>query len=136
MIQDLDQVQISLLLPTDSLWGFERAPANDEEEALIRRVLGQLSAGHRFFALSGRAQCQPQDVEIIPPQGLDTPGYSGHMELEAHWRWQCEQVTDLNQVKVEFFKHYPQLHKLTAQRLTLNGSGGATLTPQHPTMSW
>ncbi|SHH24872.1 ZrgA family zinc uptake protein [Ferrimonas marina] len=136
LIQDGDAVQISLNIDTDALWGFERAPANDEEKEQVRRVLNQMTAGHRFFVLNGAADCNPTDVEITPPADLDTPGYVGHMELDAHWRWQCNQVEELNRVQVDFFKHYPSTHKMNVQRLTEKGSGGAVLDKSNATMSW
>ncbi len=136
LIQEGAAVQISLNLDTAALWGFERAPADKTERDLVRRVLGQLSAGHRFFILSEAAHCQPTEVEILPPAGLDDPGHKGHMALEAHWRWQCDQIDSLNQVRVELFPHYPEIHRLNLQRLTEQGSGGAVLDKQNPTLSW
>ncbi|ADN75491.1 hypothetical protein Fbal_1285 [Ferrimonas balearica DSM 9799] len=134
LIQEGNEVMVELSLPTDSLWGFERAPQNDDERALVQQVLGQLTAGHRFFVLSSGADCEPSRVEITPPAGLDNPDASGHMELEAQWFWTCQ--GPIKALEVPLFKHYPDIHRLTLQRLTEQGSGGAELTPNSPSVQW
>ncbi|MBW3164053.1 ZrgA family zinc uptake protein [Ferrimonas balearica] len=134
LIQEGNEVMVGLALPTDSLWGFERAPQNDDERALVKQVLGQLTAGHRFFVLSSGADCEPSRVEITPPAGLEDASASGHMELEAQWFWTCQGSVDA--LEVPLFKHYPDIHRLTLQRLTEQGSGGAELTPNSPSVQW
>ncbi|MBY5921059.1 DUF2796 domain-containing protein [Ferrimonas balearica] len=134
LIQDGNQVMVNLTLPTDSLWGFERAPENTQEEALIKDTLTHLNAGHRFFTLPENADCQPTEVTITPPANLNDPTASGHMELEAQWFWQCE--GPVNAITVALFKHFPELHRLTLQRLSESGSGGAELTPSSPDARW
>lgn len=125
---------VNLTLPTDSLWGFERAPENAQEKALIKDTLTHLNAGHRFFTLPESADCQPTEVTITPPANLNDPMASGHMELEAQWFWQCE--GPVNAITVALFKHFPELHRLTLQRLSESGSGGAELTPSSSSASW
>ncbi|GAA5189230.1 ZrgA family zinc uptake protein [Ferrimonas gelatinilytica] len=140
LMQQDNEVQLSLEIDTDALWGFERAPANDEEREQIRRVLKQLSAGHRFFSLSDDAQCEPSQVEIQPPAGLepdaDGDAASDHMSLAAHWRWDCADAGLLHSLDLTLFDHYPSIHQLHLQRLTQSGSGGAQLDASQPGIQW
>ncbi len=134
LIQEGDAVMVSLTLPTDSLWGFERAPQNAQEEARVKQTLAQFSDGHDWFTFPASADCQPTDVSLTPPAGLDDPNAASHMELEAQWFWTCQGPVDA--IDVALFEHYPTLHQLTLQRLNDTGSGGAELTPSTPSARW
>ncbi|WP_028108275.1 ZrgA family zinc uptake protein [Ferrimonas futtsuensis] len=136
LVQDQNLVQISLEVDTHSLWGFEHAPADEAQWAQVEQVLTRLEQGHALFSLNDQAQCRPDGVNLNRPEGLDRPSASGHMALEADWQWRCENPSALNQLGVTLFAQFPDLHSLTVQRLTAQGSGGGQLDRQHTTLSW
>ncbi|BDY04361.1 DUF2796 domain-containing protein [Ferrimonas sp. YFM] len=136
LVQDQNLVQVSLEVDTHSLWGFEHAPADESQWAKVEQVLAQLETGHGLFSLNGEAQCRPDGVSLSRPEGLDHPTEHGHMELEVSWQWRCKAPSALNQLEVGLFDQFPELHSLTVQRLTAQGSGGGQLSRQHSTLSW
>ncbi|WP_028113544.1 ZrgA family zinc uptake protein [Ferrimonas kyonanensis] len=136
LVQDQQLLQLSLEVDTHSLWGFEHAPTNADEQQRVAQALSNLEAGHRLFSLSPDAQCQPDGVSVERPLGLDEPSAQDHMDLQVQWQWRCASPAALTQVTVRLFDQFPELSQLTVQRLTPTGSGGGQLDRQHVTLDW
>ena len=62
--QDGEDLMIAISAPGADIVGFEHAPENAEEEAMLKQALASLGAPEHLFVFNDAAQCQLIDHEI------------------------------------------------------------------------
>ncbi len=136
IMQDQQQLMVTMQLPADSLWGFEYTPKTDQERALVERTFKQLVGGHRFFKFKGEAICQPVSVEVLKPEALEDPNFNGHMDVQANWLFECDDVAKVDGLVTDIFLHFPRIEQLNTQLLLENVNSGTVLVPTQANVAW
>jgi hypothetical protein len=140
---DERELVVELISPLDNLVGFEHAPANDAQRAALAEAGRLLRDADAMFALPAAAACRFEhaDIESLWPMAAVAPaaGQAGHAhappargdheEVVATYRFTCARPTDLNQLEVRAFLHFPRLRELRVEHATARGQGAAVLTP-------
>lgn len=150
MVIEKNLVEVAFNAPAESIVGFEHKPTNDAEKHHVKNIYQDLHKPLNFFNFS-QAQCKVVETSI--DFGALTPtdehehhdhghkhghhdehdhhehhGDSTHSEVEAHYRFECTDISKLNVVTLRIFEHFPNLEKLEAVWLVPQGQGANTLT--------
>lgn len=143
---DDKRVEIQLRATAHDLVGFERMPANAEEEARVlaarkavldHAALWQFSVAAACVAeapvleVSGAAG-QDHDHHGHDPhdhEGHDHEGHAGHSDWIVRYRFRCASPGALRSIDTGLFAAFPSLQSVTVQLIDARGARGETLTP-------
>lgn len=114
IVIDGESLSISLNSAMYNITGFERAPQNPEEEAVLADAISSLKAGDALFVMDTAAGCTLSSMTHSLPEGA-TPVESGHnpyRDLEATYEFACAAPDALVSVSVDLFDRFEKLEKL------------------------
>lgn len=150
------RVEIQLRATAHDLVGFERMPANAEEEARVlaarkavldHAALWQFSVAAACVAeapvleVSGAAgqdhdhhghehqSHEHHDHEHHGHEGHDHKGHAGHSDWIVRYRFRCASPGALRSIDTGLFAAFPSLQSVTVQLIDARGARGETLTP-------
>ena len=154
LIVDEDVVKIELASPADNLIGFEYLPSTAADIKTVKDTMAILGEPQRLFAFPAAAGCTPTEVELKSPifeavtasdtvhgqkpddhhhdhseHAADHEDSKTHHDIEAHYRFACDNTAALNQVEVKLFEAFPNTEKLILQAVGDRGQQGGELTP-------
>lgn len=124
------RVTLTLVLPLDSLLGFEHAPRTDGEKAALDTALARLNAAAKLFYIDSAAGCQPSRTELrsgLLALGGATPAKDGHEDLEASYEFACKDGFKAGFVETGLFEAFARLQRVDVQAVTRKGQMKATL---------
>jgi hypothetical protein len=140
------RVTIDMTAALDNWLGFERAPRTDAERKAAADVLARLrnpSQGAPLFAPNAQAQCQLAQAEVsapvlepaakpaaapaAPPPPAPAKGGAEHADLEASYRFQCTQPTQLRSLELGLFEAYKRIQRIEVQVAGPKGQAKVTL---------
>lgn len=134
---DASQLVIRLQSPLDSLVGFEHAPRNERERALLQKAADTLRDGTSLFGLPTEAGCSLQDANVeLPGAAADHASADGHRSAAAQWTFACKQHERLHRIELRLFQPFPRLKTLHVQWVGPAGQGGAKLGPARTTLQF
>lgn len=128
-------ITINLELPLDAAVGFERAPRNAKEKAVLQDAAKRLAEGSAMFQPNAEAACNLKNQTLRVPH-LDGAAAGEHADIEAQYRFECANANALNAIASGLFKAFPRLYRVETQRIGPKGQGGARLTPKNPVLRW
>lgn len=107
---------VDLESPLDSLLGFERAPRTAAERQAATTVLNQLRQG-QLLKPDAAAQCQLAEATVEAPVLTQPAGAAAgeHADLDAHYRFTCQQPAQLRQLELGLFDAFARLQRVEVQ---------------------
>lgn len=133
---DGDKLTIAMEMPLDSTLGFERPARTDTEKLAFANAMTTLKNAAEIFTPSAAAACRVVSVGVSDPFPGGKAKADGHADIDADYIFRCAKPAALNSVTTSLFKQFKRLHKIDVQRATPNGQGKASMTPEHPSVSW
>ncbi len=134
---DGGKVSLELELPMEDAVGFERAPRNPKEKAMITEVTGKLRDAGTIFKFNPEAKCKPTRGDVKSAaleQGKDSK--EEHAEFEASYEFTCEQAAALKGVDVNLFDVLKGVKRIDATAVTPRGQTLGRLTAAKRKLAW
>lgn len=128
-------VLIGLESPAANIVGFEYAPANLEERAILEGAIASLKDGARLFRLPQGAMCHLVEAVVETPltgQAEGKAGAEAHIDIDAEYRFECAEPDRLFQIELGLFDVFPATLSLQVQFVGPKGQGAAELTAASP----
>ncbi|MDP1958010.1 MAG: DUF2796 domain-containing protein, partial [Rhodocyclaceae bacterium] len=129
---DKDLITLNIELPLEAAVGFERAPKNDQEKALLAAAASTLNNAAALFLPTPAANCAVQSVQV----GMPKFDGGAHADIAANYTFRCANPAALKSIDTTLFKSFKRLYRLEVQRVGPTGQGAARLTPKQPTLRW
>lgn len=129
-----DTLTIHLETPLDGLLGFERAPRSAAEKQAVQAMKATLEQPERLFQIAAEAGCRAGKPEI--ESAIFDGKSSGHLDLDADYRWQCTKPSALRDVATRLFAEFPRLKRIKVEFAGPNGQKSGQLTAQQPRFAW
>jgi hypothetical protein len=126
---------IHLETPLDGLLGFEHAPHDAAERQAVSTMRATLAQPERLFALPAAAACQAGNPQLASPI-FDDHAASGHLDLDADYRWQCANPAALRAVDTRLFAEFPRFRKIKVELVGPDGQKSGELSAQQPRFAW
>ena len=141
---DGEALYLEFLSPAVNLVGFEHAPADAAERALVQEAQTSLSRPEVLFVLPEAAGCELADADIETPwtpaaagsHGAPGPaagaeaGHAGdHADVHAGYRFVCSRPGGIGALEVPLFDRFPMTRRLEVQYVVSGTQGAAVLTP-------
>ncbi|WP_397573786.1 DUF2796 domain-containing protein [Silanimonas sp.] len=135
---DGGQVEIQLRATAQDLVGFERKPANPEEEARVSAARKAVLDHARLWRFSVAARCVAEGPVLEVPGAGDAHDHDhdheGHDDHVAHsdwtvrYRFRCSAPEALRAIESGMFAVFPSLQSATVQVIDATGAREETLT--------
>lgn len=129
-----DTLDIHLETPLDGLLGFEHAPRSAAEKQVVQAMKVRLEQPERLFQIAAEAGCRAGKPEI--ESAIFDGKSSGHLDLDANYRWQCTKPSVLRDIATRLFAEFPRLKRIKVEFAGPNGQKSGRLTPQQPHFAW
>jgi hypothetical protein len=143
-------VHVELDSPAANIVGFEHAPSSETDHAALDKAVATLKDGDRLFHFNAEAGCRMKKADVTSAlldeeHGEHAGEHKGdhgheehkdeehegetHSDIEAAYRFECDQPGKLTQLTVELFEAFPGTEKLNVQYVIESKQGAAELTP-------
>lgn len=129
---------LALESPMESLLGFEHAPHNPREQAVVDALKQQLSTPDQLFDLPGKAGCKSTTITLASPLFEDKyHTHNGHhADLDAEFVYECSQSSRLKGLNVRLFEQFPHLRKIDVQIVAGQTRKIIRLVPGQNRVTW
>ena len=135
LVLEEQQLILELLIPAEDLLGFEHAPQTPEQKAQLDALQATLKQPEKLFALPAAAQCSLDTLELQSSlfaepadPGDDAVAAHQHVDISAHYHFNCSSVEHLQQLQVVLFQSFPGSARLLLQAITPSGQYGGELS--------
>jgi len=144
VVLDGNSLAIELDTPAANLLGFEHAPRDAAEEAVLGQAVERLHQAEAVFTLPQAAGCEVETAEVASALlghdehgHLDTNAHEGetgheHADMELSYQFRCARPEALEGVTVSLFALFPATEALEVQLITPHGQSAAELTADAP----
>jgi hypothetical protein len=136
------EINLHLESPLEGVLGFEHAPGNDKERAVVAEMRKKMAQGAALFSPTSAAQCSFVSVKLEAPS-LDARPAAGHNQqkeehgdLDADFRFTCAQPAKLTGMEVRLFEAFPKLRRIDAQVVSGKGQKAVRLSSKMRFVSW
>jgi hypothetical protein len=131
-------LSVHLESPLQGLLGFEHAPRNDKERAVVAEMRKKLNEGGKLFAPTTAAQCKLKSVMIEAPtlDAKPASGHEAHGDLDADFQFTCAQPAKLTGVEVRLTDAFPNLRRIDAEVVSGKGQSASRLSSRMQFLSW
>ncbi len=144
VVLDGTTLAIELDSPAANLIGFEYAPRDETEEAVLEQAVAHLRDAAALFELPAAAQCQIEEIELKSAlleheaAGHEHDAEDGHphADMEASYRFHCDKPGQLDGITVKLFQLFPATEELEVQLITPTSQGAAELTAESPRLKF
>jgi len=135
------EINLHLESPLDDLLGFEHAPGNDQERAIVAQMRKTMASGGALFDPTSAAQCKFVEGKLETPSLEARPAgkqgaHETHGDLNADFRFTCAQPVKLTGVEVRLFEAFPKLRRIDAQVVSAKGQKALRLSSKMRFLSW
>ncbi len=147
-------VQLDLASPASNLIGFEHAPVDSKESAILEQAVANLKQGNKLMAFTPAAQCTQKKV-LVKSGLLDHAGEMDddhdhdaeeehhhedeaehednadeHADIMAFWEFSCAHAEALHEIDFKgLFQRFPGTRQLRIQAALPGGQTAVELTP-------
>ena len=144
-------LSLHLESPLEGVLGFEHAPGNDKERAIVAQMRKAMANGGALFFPTSAAQCKFVDSKLEAPT-LDAKLASGipdkhekhdkhaeheaHSDLDADFRFTCAEPAKLTGMEVRLFNAFPKMRRIDAQVVSDKGQKATRLSSKMRFLSW
>ena len=129
---DKDTITLALELPLDATVGFERAPKNDKEKAVLAAAEKTLKDAAALWRPTPAADCSVASIEVDMP----TFDSGEHADVDVRHVFRCAHPAALKGIETTLFKQFKRLYRIETQRTGPVGQGAQRLTPKTSVLSW
>lgn len=124
--QDNNTVMVEVLAPGFDLFGFENPPNSLDEKIAFNRAMTILKNPRTLFAFNEDAECDLISKKV--KFSSNTNNISGHGEVFANYKYNCDKPEQLTDIKLHWFKSFQQTKEVKAFSLTDKGSKTGVIT--------
>jgi len=129
-----DEVHVELDTPAANIVGFEHVPSSEAEHVALDRAVATLKDGDQLFRFNVEAGCRMAEAKVNSAlldeaHGHEVHAGETHSDIDAVYRFECDQPGKLTQLTVELFDAFPGMGELNIQYITEHKQGAAELTP-------
>ena len=141
-------INLHLETPLEGVLGFEHAPGNDKERAIVAQMRKAMANGGALFFPTSAAQCKFVESKLEAPT-LDAKPASGkpdkhdkhaeheaHGDLDADFRFTCAEPAKLTGLEVRLFEAFPKMRRIDAQVVSGKGQKASRLSSKMRFLSW
>ena len=130
-------INLHLESPLEGVLGFEHAPGNDKERAIVAQMRKAMANGGALFAPTSAAQCKFVDGKLEAPS-LDAKHaeHEAHGDLDADFRFTCAEPAKLTGMEVRLFEVFPKMRRIDAQVVSGRGQKASRLSSKMRFLSW
>ena len=140
-------LSLHLESPLESVLGFEHAPGNDKERAVVAQMRKAMANGGALFAPTSAAQCKLVESTLEAPTLDAKPAgkpekhgkheeHEAHGDLDADFRFTCAQPAKLTGMEVRVFEAFPKMRRIDAQVVSGKGQKATRLSSKMRFLSW
>jgi hypothetical protein len=134
-------INLHLESPLEGVLGFEHAPGNDKERAIVAQMRKTMANGGTLFAPTTAAQCKFVESKVEAPSLEARPAgkpdaHEEHGDLDADFRFTCAQPAKLTGVEVRLFEAFPKMRRIDAQVVSAKGQKALRLSSKMRFLSW
>lgn len=147
--QQGDALEMELVSPAMNIVGFEHRPTSNAQLDAMASAMATLRQPAELFELPADAACKVQSVEVHTTaehhhehedhnreqDASQHEDEEGHSDIAAHYRFQCGDVAQLEQIGVNIFKLFPGTRVIQVQMATERGQRETDLTPEQHTLT-
>ena len=123
-----NRLNLRLLLPAFNAFGFEHAPSNSQEQALVDSTLENLSNAINIIEL--QPGCQAIKTDAYKSDVLASSGTDEHYNLELDYTFSCP-INDALSISFTLFKTIPSINQISIQYLSDKEQKLFTLDPEN-----
>jgi hypothetical protein len=137
-----DTLEIELHTPAMNIVGFEHQPKTKAQHEAVETAIDTLKQPDLLFHLPATAKCHSAEIEVDSPltkhhehdhAHQHSHSAETHSDFTAHYRYRCDEITQLKRIEVELFNRFPATERLEVQSISLKGQQVVDLTPGHNT---
>lgn len=131
-------LELEFASPAMNLVGFEHAPRDEADKALVVAARGGLSQPLVLFGIPTTAACQAVRQELAGElfEEEQTEALE-HSEIRAAYRLDCAKPAALAGLDLSaLFEAFPATQRIQVQLIGPNGQRGAELDPQRPRLTF
>ena len=143
MVFEGKQIDFSFSAPAESIVGFEHKATNKKEKQNVKDAREILSSAKNISSLINYCQVVSQNIDteqLLPTthdHGHDHEhgSKSKHAEVEFNYRFECDDISDIDTISIELFNHFPRLERIRTVWLTNTAQGMRELTRKNNTFN-
>jgi hypothetical protein len=130
--------KITLESPSDGIFGFEHAPRDDKEKAVITNGMKTLrERATELFVFDAAKACVAtavtvkagQETAMAAPAGKPSGG-SEHNDIDADYTFQCKVPLAGSELRLGLLKVYPRIKHVTVQVISGATQAGAAVSAE------
>jgi len=139
-------ISLHLESPLEGVLGFEHAPGNDKERAIVAQMRKAMANGSALFAPTSAAKCRFVDSKLEAPTLDAKPARKpekqakhaeqAHGDLDADFRFTCAEPAKLTGMEVRLFDAFPKMRRIDAQVVSDKGQKATRLSSKMRFLSW
>lgn len=140
------EINLHLESPLEGVLGFEHAPGNDKERAIVAQMRKAMANGGALFAPTSAAKCRFVDSKLEAPTLDAKPARKpekqakhaeeAHVDLDADFRFTCAEPAKLTGMEVRLFNAFPKMRRIDAQVVSDKGQKATRLSSKMRFLSW
>lgn len=131
---DTQNIDIHFQSPANNIVGFEHSAISKKEKQRVKKATEILSNPALLF-LFGGTDCTATSSSIDMGGLLDSHNkhtqQDAHNEITAHYRFQCQSISQLNHIEIQLFNQFTIISEINAQWISEIHQGMSTLTPDN-----
>lgn len=112
--------EAQLIIPMESLVGFERPPRSPDETQALERALSALKTAEKLLRPSTAAQCRGRLLELTRPDWSSAS--AGHADVQGTYRFECAQPDKLTGLEVMLFEEFRRLRRVDMRLVDASGT--------------
>lgn len=135
---------INIIVPAQSIVGFEHRAETSNEIAQVNKVKETLSQSNNIITLHGSGCAlidNNLDIEALLPVVHEHSGHSDHAVIEhsevtVSYKFHCDNLADTSSATLHIFENYPEIETIRASWITERKQGAKNLTSMRNMLTW
>jgi hypothetical protein len=134
-----NSLNIELVIPAMDALGFEHRPQNDTEKEKVREIAKLLNEVDSWIVPANEALCKLESSTLSQPYEIahsDThkkeqdadDKHAPHSDFIITGQWYCAKANDLRRIRLDIFRHLPNVQTVNAKWIKNGAAGVSTLT--------
>lgn len=152
LVLDKKVLSLELLVPSESIFGFEHEAKSDADQKKVADAMGMLQDPAALFVVEGAGLCQMAAVKVAVNQEALKPQsekksvkqhkkaahdhQEAHSDVMASYTITCEKSEGFTSLQVKLFERFPNIQKLRLSFVGELGQRSGVLTKKSSNFSW
>lgn len=144
-VQD-NALNIEMVIPAMDALGFEHRPQSDTEKEKVREIAKLLNKVDSWIVPANEASCKLESSALSQPyatahsdthkkeQNADDK-HAPHSDFIITGQWYCAKTSELRRIRLDLFRHLPDLQTVNVKWIRNGAAGVSTLTVKSSELS-